>query len=130
MKNLLKIIRGEAKVMDIYHYLLGNYRYFLYYNKYVLPKVLIRDHIWEQIEFRIKNMDKKCFMDGQCKICECKTTALQMCNKACNKPCYPEMMSKRKWNLFKVGKLIYQDDGGVWYIDINGNLHNTAIKNN
>ena len=47
-------------------------------------------------------MDKKCYNDGTCKLCGCITTALQMCNKPCDKPCYPVMMNKRLWNNFKV----------------------------
>ena len=42
-------------------------------------------------------MDKQCYEEGQCKMCGCQTTALQMANKACDKPCYPSMMSKRDW---------------------------------
>ena len=42
-------------------------------------------------------MDTKCYTAGECKLCGCETTALQMANKQCDKPCYPPMMSKGKW---------------------------------
>lgn len=118
MKHLLQIIRGEKNPKDVWHYLLGNYRYFLYYSYW---QNLIRPHILEQIAFRIKNMDTKCFNDGQCKLCGCATTALQMCNKACDKPCYPSMMDKKSWEQFKKGA-IYTDENCSWMIDYNGNL--------
>ena len=118
MTHLLQIIRGEKSPYDIWHYLLGNYRYFLYYS---YRQNLIRPHILEQIEFRIKNMDQVCYNNGECKLCGCKTTALQMSNKACDKPCYPTMMSKKGWEAFKQG-YIHRDVSGNWMIDINGNL--------
>ena len=47
-------------------------------------------------------MDTECYEQGSCKICHCDTTALQMANKACGKPCYPKMMNKADWLEFKV----------------------------
>lgn len=77
-------------------FLQGKYRYFFYYR----PKLrwLIRDHIREQIDWRISIMDKDCLNNGECKLCGCQTTALQMANKPCKKPCYPRMLSKKDWN--------------------------------
>jgi hypothetical protein len=46
-------------------------------------------------------MDKECYENGSCKMCGCNTTALQMANKACPKPCYPKMISKKEWKEFK-----------------------------
>jgi len=66
----------------------------------------MRKHIREQIEFRIYIMDHECYEQGSCKLCGCPTTKLQMANKACDKPCYPEMYSKKEWNeLNEVNKL-------------------------
>jgi len=72
-------------------------RYKIYYSK---NKFLIRKHILEQIDFRIKVMNKECYDKGYCIKCGCHTTALQMCNKSCDGNCYPEMMSKKDWNKF------------------------------
>lgn len=83
------------KIKDIFYYIQGNIRYKLFYSIFV---GLIRNHILEQIYYRINSMDIKCFADGQCKMCGCKTIALQMCDKACDKPCYPPMMNKWRWN--------------------------------
>lgn len=80
---------------NIKAYIQGKLRYKLYYSYY---KFLIPTHIREQIDYRIKMMDKECYNNGACKICGCETTALQMANKACPKPCYPKMVNKRKWN--------------------------------
>jgi hypothetical protein len=46
-------------------------------------------------------MDKECYENGSCKMCGCNTTALQMADKACPKPCYPKMMGKKEWEKFK-----------------------------
>ena len=92
MKKTLKILK------NILAFFQGTIRYKLYYTKF---KFLIRKHIREQIEVRINSMDRKCFEDGQCKLCGCKTTALQMADKSCGKPCYPKMLSKKEWKKFK-----------------------------
>jgi len=114
----MQIINGEKSPADIWHYLLGNYRYSLYYSSY---KILLRQHIVEQIEFRVKNMDRECYDEGECKLCGCKTIALQMCNKACDKPCYPSMMNKKEWEMFKRGS-IFVDKDYRWMIDAKNNL--------
>ena len=92
-------------------YLQGNLRYKLWYSKYL--KWIIRKHIREQIEFRIDFMKPDCYNNGVCLICQCTTTALQMANKACDAPCYPEMMVKRDWNIFKEGHVVF-DNKGRW----------------
>lgn len=89
-----------SKINNIFAYLLGYYRYHIYYSKKY--KWMIRLHIFEQIQYRILVMDKKCFSRGSCKLCGCSTTALQMANKACDKPCYPKMMGRRKWKFYKI----------------------------
>lgn len=90
----------KINLKNIKAYIQGKLRYKLYYSKFAF---LIPLHIREQIEVRINSMDKECYNTGQCKLCGCETTALQMANKACDKPCYPSMMSKRNWNLIKKG---------------------------
>lgn len=87
---------------NIMAYLQGNYRYKLWYSPF---RWLIRKHIRQQIELRIRFMDNDCYTNGVCKLCGCTTTALQMSNKECDKPCYPEMMSKHKWEDFSIGDL-------------------------
>jgi len=87
------------KISNIFAYLQGYWRYHFYYSTYF--KWMIRQHIFEQIQYRISKMDIKCFEDGSCKMCGCDTTALQMADKACDKPCYPKMMNRRNWNGFK-----------------------------
>lgn len=83
---------------NILAYCQGTTRYRLYYSKrwcWLIPR-----HIRQQIAFRIMIMDKECYCNGSCKICGCHTTALQMADKACDKPCYPPMMSRRFWEIF------------------------------
>ena len=82
---------------NIYYYLQGSLRYKLFYSNYMS---LIPKHVREQIEYRVSVMDPECYEQGQCKICGCKTIALQMANKSCPKPCYPPMMNRKEWKTF------------------------------
>lgn len=86
------------KVKD---YIQGYSRYHLYYIKKGKFRKWIPRYIVEQFEYRLGVMDHECLNNGSCKICGCDTTALQMANKACDKPCYPEMMKKSSWEIFK-----------------------------
>ena len=95
---------------NILNYIQGNYRYQLYYSKFAF---LIPKYIREQIDIRINSMDSQCYKEGQCKMCGCSTTALQMCDKACDKPCYPPMLNKEAWEKFKSFK--YFPYGDIWW---------------
>lgn len=94
-KYLIDIWRGERPLKDVWHFIVGHYRYTLYYSKF---NFLIRKHIKEQIRFRIDNMNKECYNNGECIMCGCQTTALQMCSKPCEGKCYPPLYSKKMWN--------------------------------
>ena len=76
-------------------YTQGNLRYHLYYSKTL--GFLMRDHIREQIDYRINSMDKKCYNNGSCKMCGCQTPHLQMSSKKCEGDCYPRMKNKKCW---------------------------------
>lgn len=103
------------KFKDIYYYAQGTIRYKLFYSIFA---GLIRDHILQQIFFRVNSMDMKCYEDGQCKLCGCKTTALQMCDKACDKPCYPPMMNKKDWHTANTLKFhVDMERDHVWLVD-------------
>lgn len=91
-------------IKNILAYITGNIRYKLYYSKFVW---LIPTHIREQIEARINSMEKTCYTQGSCIMCGCKTTALQMANKQCDKPCYPEMLSRADWKWLKGGNPLF-----------------------
>jgi hypothetical protein len=66
-------------------------------------------------------MKKECYDNGECIMCGCSTTALQMCNKACEGKCYPAMMDKKMWVKFKGGKLV-KIKGLSWRL-IDGELY-------
>lgn len=91
---------------DPYYYVQGNLRYKLFYSIFAF---MIPNYIHEQIVARIKSMDKDCYNNGVCKLCGCATTALQMANKACEKPCYPKIQSKKDWQAMKQGFLLLSD---------------------
>lgn len=99
---------------NIGHYIVGNVRYSLYYSKlsFLIPK-----YIKEQIKTRILSMDEECYERGTCKICGCKTTALQMANKACPKPCYPSMIEEKGWKKLREDSRYFRKEGGIkWHI--------------
>jgi hypothetical protein len=75
----------------------------------------MRIHIREQIDVRIRSMDKVCYESGSCKMCGCHTTALQMANKPCDKPCYPSMMTRKKWKMLK-NSVCLKIDSRYWII--------------
>lgn len=108
-------MKAKVTMTNVISYIIGNLRYKLYYSKFF--SFLIRKHIKEQIDFRIKHMDKECYNSGSCKICGCTTTALQMAAKPCDGPCYPEMMEEDWWKIFKQGKCSYTDKSGSWWLD-------------
>jgi len=89
----------KIKIKDVWHYIVGNVRYRLFYSKF---KILIPKHIREQIEYRINSMNPECYYQGSCIMCGCKTTALQMANKMCDNPCYPKMLNREVWTFWKV----------------------------
>ena len=112
-------MKAKINIKNIYSYIVGNYRYRIYYSKHLFW--LMRKFIREQITLRINSMDEECFNNGQCKMCGCKTTALQMANKECDKPCYPEMLSRKKWikfvldSMFGISTVI---NNRRWIIDL------------
>jgi hypothetical protein len=92
-------MKAKITKKNIGAYLAGNVRYYVWYHKNKkLKEKLIRPHIMEQIEFRLLVMESDCYNKGACVMCGCRTTALQMANKACDKPCYPPMMNKKDWD--------------------------------
>ena len=97
-------MKNKRKLNDIFAYIQGYWRYNLFYSEYF--KFLIRTHILEQITWRISVMDKACYKYGSCLLCGCDTTALQMANKQCNKPCYPKMKGKFEWTIYKLNNNI------------------------
>lgn len=92
---------AKVNIRNVIAYLQGNIRYIFYYS---WCRFLIRKHIREQIDFRINSMRRTCYANGFCDECGCKTTQLQMANKSCAGNCYPRMMSRKKWKIFKYGK--------------------------
>jgi len=99
-------MKAKINLKNVLAYIQGNVRYWIYYSKYF--KWLMRRFIREQISARIESMERECYDNGICKLCGCSTTALQMSNKPCDKPCYPKMMSRNLWKAFKAGTLYHQ----------------------
>jgi hypothetical protein len=100
----------KITLKNIIAYIQGNIRYQLYYSKF---NWLISANVREQIKFRINTMEKKCYDQGSCIMCGCTTTALQMANKSCDKPCYPPIMKWNKWLKFISEKPVVIN-GNIW----------------
>lgn len=116
LKYLVKMIKREIPLIDGWYYIQGHYREWCYYK----ARFLMRKFIREQIEFRMVNIDSKCWNDGQCKLCGCAVPALTMCDKECHKPCYPPMMNKSQWQIWKAYNFI-ELKGKLWHIDLKTN---------
>jgi hypothetical protein len=127
IEKFRNLFKGEYSPLDIIDYYRATYRYFLYGTFF---KFLIRKHIQEQFEYRIKIMDKECYDNGECIHCGCSTPALQMTNKSCDGFCYPTMMTKKQWRMFN--NYYYIEDletGYMWkkYKDTNTKIIKTQI---
>lgn len=107
----------KKKLNNIWSYFLGNYRYFIYYSP--VSYLLMRKFIHEQIEMRVASMNLTCYQDGACTECGCKTIALQMCNRACEGDCYPEMATKDVWYNILLKDKIGIFKSGLWKITNN-----------
>lgn len=112
-------MKSKINLENAVSYIQGNLRYKCYYSNNF--KWLIRKHIKEQIKSRIISMNKTCYLQGSCTLCGCLTTALQMCNKPCDKPCYPKLMSKKEWRKLKGGSL-FNDNSNNTTWSLNGEL--------
>ena len=87
--------RAKVTIKNIVAYCQGNIRYHLYYSKNL--GWLMRNHVREQIDYRINSMNSMCYANGSCIECGCQTPHLQMSNKACEGNCYPRMYDSYFW---------------------------------
>ena len=117
--------KAKPTLKNIIAYIQGNLRYKLFYSNFAF---LIRPHIREQIEVRINSMDQECYNAGECKLCGCQTTALQMANKACDKPCYPSMLSKEQWYVINKNYPVYDEETRLWWSLFNNKFISSAYK--
>lgn len=67
---------------------------------------LIPKHIQEQYRWRFKRADKRCHRSGKCIACGCKMPAVLLADKGCRVNCYPPMMDKEKWRVYKLNNNI------------------------
>lgn len=115
----------KINIAHIRAYITGHVRYTLYYSRF---KWLLRKVIREQIDFRIKLMNKSCYEGGSCVKCGCKTTHLQMANKSCDKPCYPPMMTKREWLKFTLSGNTVKIKGDIWSMKMRANEDPAKVR--
>lgn len=130
-KDIKDILSGKKKLIDVWYYIQGNYRYYFYYGgklsgkyKFIayLRKQVLQQYIKDQIAWRIDNMNRECYYNGECIKCSCQTTHLQMCDKPCEGACYPQMLNRDEWERFKNNSVTsHYKDGemiGYWGVDV------------
>lgn len=108
IKEIYNRLKKDPK--DAWYYIQGNVRLFVFRRNAF--KFLIRKHIAEQYLWRRDIAARDCFLNGQCKCCECETPALFFSEKGCSvdkiqrcvirglKKCYPALMDKKEWTEF------------------------------
>ncbi len=111
-------IKGRP-IKDVWHYLVGNYRYKIFYSGF--KTWLLREHIRKQIEFRFTYVPNECWTNGSCKECGCMIPHLQMAHKTCDADCYPELMDAKHWESFQLGVTIRQKEK-YWRLNIATNV--------
>ena len=116
---------GDKYLVDINDYYSNSFKDRFYYQYCKFIQHLLLPHIRQQIEIRIKS-SLPCISEGQCTICKCSTPALQMANKACDKPCYPAMLSKKDWEEFYGNG---EHTPIKWHLDKTTNLEWTIFDN-
>lgn len=95
----MKITLKDTLSKKSINYLVGNWRFFLYYS---LGSFGIRKHILEQIVVRLNTIAfSPCYMQGSCVHCGCEVPQLTMCSDICHGNCYPIMLNKKEWKLYK-----------------------------
>jgi len=65
---------------------------------------ITEEHILEQSSWREEQVKKKsieCFSKQECIHCECSLNETLLSDAACKHGCFPEMMTKEQWDLFK-----------------------------
>ena len=127
--NLRKLLNSRNPVSQARDFFEGTYRHNLYYSEYPIFRKLMRKHIKEQIEYRVRMMSADCYNNGQCTECGCETIALQMADRSCDGHCYPPMMTKRKWKKYLNHDLVFAK-GGYWRASTADNSPQYYIETN
>jgi hypothetical protein len=92
-------MKAKINFSNIKAYIQGTFREKLFYSKWF--NCLLPLHVFEQINYRLFVMNKTCYSNGECIECGCATPALQMANKSCDGLCYPVMLDKTDWFIYK-----------------------------
>lgn len=101
----MKIGNYDVNLKNIQAYIQGNLRYLA--EQYGPEFIRMEQHIREQVMFRKDIARPDCIEDKKCKECHCDIPELFYADKQCGGECYPEMMSKERWEEFKKTLRIY-----------------------
>lgn len=92
-------MKAKINLKNIKGFLQAHYRQVLDEFDYLEP------HIKEQAEFRlwrVKEKSPECYENNICTHCECEVSSKVFEDRACSANwCYPELLSKEKWEEFK-----------------------------
>jgi hypothetical protein len=90
------IKKEEITLENIYAFFEGWLRWILWVNPKV-RKLLMRNHIIEQIQYRMNSINSECYKNGSCIHCGCMIPQLLMSSKSCGGDCYPTLKNKKNW---------------------------------
>lgn len=85
---------------NIKGFLQGNYRAFIDLTEIINPPM----HIREQARWRLDKVKENapvCFSEGACVQCGCSINEKVYEDRSCEENCYPEMMKKEDWDIYK-----------------------------
>ena len=109
-------MKAKINLKNIWAYIQGQVRYRIYYSQKF--KWLMRKHIKEQIDWRIRIMNRECYNQGSCITCGCQTVHLQMADKPCDGDCYPRLYSARRWKSLKCPLMRLQEKNQKGFQDL------------
>lgn len=91
---------GKIKyyITGAYNIVVSTLPYKLYFSRFhfLLPK-----HYKEQYSYRI-NSSMPCVVNRSCLECGCNTPQLMFAPKQCDKKCYPKLMNRLSWFIYKI----------------------------
>jgi len=101
-KGIKMMMSGQYKLPDIFHFLTGEWRFFIYYG---VDPLWLSERVRFTYEYRVEKVRQKsleCIENGHCVVCGCVTPDLFFANKADKGGCYPKMISKRDYKAMNI----------------------------
>ena len=102
MKIANKDIR-DITSKNVKSYISGNINYYL-------SKVINMPlHLKEQYYHRLNTCKDTCLVERKCRICNCPVKKVAYSSESCNKDLFPDFLSGREWDKYKIKNNIVID---------------------